>query len=88
MPDALIVADSDFKDKKIVDEMVRIGLIKMVSVKGVRVYGRPYLTNRAIRLAYYKKIGLPYERERDNPSRKGPVKEKLKKNGPQRKERA
>ena len=55
MPDALIVADSDFKDKKIVDEMVRIGLIKVVSCKGVRVYGRPYLTNRAIRLAYQKK---------------------------------
>ncbi len=59
MPDALIVVYDD-KEKypsyaKLVGDMVRIGLIKEVSVKGVRVYGRPYLTNRAIRLAYQKK---------------------------------
>ena len=57
MPDALIVVDSDFVGgKEIVDRMVKIGLIKMVSVNGVRVYGRHYLTNRAIRLAYKKKV--------------------------------
>ena len=56
MPDALIVAQTDFNGAEAIKEMVRIGLIKMVSVKGVRVYGRPYLTNRAIRLAYQKKV--------------------------------
>ena len=55
MPDALIVTDTDFNGTEVVKEMVRIGLIKVVSVKGVRVYGRHYLTNRAIRLAYKKK---------------------------------
>ena len=55
MPDALIVTDTDFNGKEVIKEMVRIGLIKVVSVKGVRVYGRHYLTNRAIRLAYQKK---------------------------------
>ena len=54
MPDALIVTSNDFNGAEAIKEMVRIGLIKMVSVKGVRVYGRPYLTNRAIRLAYQK----------------------------------
>lgn len=56
MPDALIVyAENKRKPPKLVEEMVRIGLVKMVSVSGVRVYGRPYLTNRAIREAYKKK---------------------------------
>ena len=55
MPDALIVTSNDFNGSEAINEMVRIGLIKMVSVKGTRVYGRPYLTNRAIRLAYQKK---------------------------------
>ena len=56
MPNALIVIDDGTKSHvKIVDEMVRIGLIKVVSAKGVRIFGRPYLTNRAIRLAYQKK---------------------------------
>lgn len=58
MPDALIVAqnnDSSSNERDALREMVKIGLIKMVSVKGVRVYGRHYLTNRAIRLAYLKK---------------------------------
>ena len=54
MPDALIVTSNDFNGLEAIKEMVRIGLIKEVSVKGVRVYGRPYLTNRAIRLAYQK----------------------------------
>ena len=58
MPDALIVVD-DFKqfgEDMIVAKMVKIGLIKCVSVKGVLVYGRHYMTSRAIREAYYKKI--------------------------------
>ena len=58
MPDALIVIQEKphyQEDRRVLQEMVRIGLIKMLSVKGVRVYGRPYLTNRAIRLAYQKK---------------------------------
>jgi len=59
MPNALIVSQKDTGDPwdsvALLREMVRIGLIKCVSVKGVLVYGRPYLTNRAIRLAYHKK---------------------------------
>ena len=59
MPDALIVVKRNSGDPwqsvSALKEMVRIGLIKVVSVKGVLVYGRPYLTNRAIRLAYQKK---------------------------------
>ena len=56
MPNALIVVDDDKKSHiKLVEEMVSIGLIKMVMVKGVAVYGRPYLTNHAIRTAYQKK---------------------------------
>lgn len=56
MPDALIVIDLHLGEDATISEMVKIGLIKRVSVKGVRVYGRPYLTNRAIRLSYQKKI--------------------------------
>lgn len=55
MPDALIVYDEDMTTTSdLLNKMVNIGLIKMVSVKGVCVYGRPYLTNRAIREAYKK----------------------------------
>jgi hypothetical protein len=60
MPDALIVVQnktSFHEDRKALNEMVDIGLVKCVSVKGVKVYGRHYLTNRAIRQAYKKKIG-------------------------------
>jgi len=58
MPDALIVVNSGGKSHlRLVEEMVDIGLIRVVSVKGVKVYGRPYLTNRAIREAYKKKAG-------------------------------
>jgi hypothetical protein len=75
MPDALIVIDDRKRScLKLVEEMVKIGLIKRVSVKGTLVYGRPYLNNRSIREAYYKKVGKD-ERERDNTSRSGPVKE-------------
>lgn len=63
MPDALIVIDDKKKSHlTLVREMVKIGLIKSVSVKGTLVYGRPYLTNAAIRKAYYKKIGQSNER--------------------------
>jgi hypothetical protein len=55
MPDALIVVDKDKNARQLIREMVRIGLIKQVSVKGTIVYGRPYLANRAIRDAYKKK---------------------------------
>jgi hypothetical protein len=59
MPDALIVArkcpSSYPEDRRVLEEMVKIGLIKLVSVNGVKVYGRHYLTNRAIREAYKKK---------------------------------
>ena len=54
MPDALIVSTDDFNGINAIEKMVKIGLIKCVSVKGVRVYGRPYLTARAIREAYQK----------------------------------
>ena len=60
MPDALIVyEDSPRYDKEgwfLIEKMVRIGLIKRVLVKGVQVYGRHYLTARAIREAYKKNI--------------------------------
>jgi len=62
MPQALIVYDNvtpqDQCPDYIIEKMVKIGLIKCVSVKGVLVYGRPYLTNRAIRLAYQKQCQL------------------------------
>ena len=59
MPDALIVIDKKDKIiylKEVVDKMVKIGLIKRVSVGGVKVYGRHYLSARAIRQAYNKKV--------------------------------
>ena len=58
MPEALLIIDyiTQYDEEHIVTKMVKIGLIKRVLVKGVRVYGRPYLTNRAIREAYKKKV--------------------------------
>jgi len=60
MPDALIVYETcpryDLEGWFLLEKMIKIGLIKCVSVNGVRVYGRHYLTNRAIRQAYYKLI--------------------------------
>ena len=58
MPDALIVYDnvnSQWQESDyVIEKMVKIVLIKCVSIKGVKVYGRHYLTNRAIREAYQK----------------------------------
>jgi len=59
MPDALIVYDDTHPmhqdNVSVVEKMVKIGLIKRVVVGGVQVYGRHYLTNRAIREAYKRK---------------------------------
>jgi len=57
MPDALIVIRNDFNGAEAIKEMVKIGLVKCVSVKGVKVYGRHYMTTRAVREAYHKKKG-------------------------------
>jgi hypothetical protein len=54
MPDALIVADEG-KTPDILKSLVYKGLIKCVKVGGVNVYGRYYLTARAIRIAYNRK---------------------------------
>lgn len=54
MPDALIVSDDGRQESTVLREMVRKGIVKMVQYKGVRIYGRPYLTPMAIRKAYLK----------------------------------
>ena len=54
MPDALIVTDDWETPESLINKMVKIGLIKCVSCKGVKVYGRHYLTSKAIREAHKK----------------------------------
>jgi len=58
MPDALIVADQHKLGRIALNQMVKIGLIKCVSIGGIKVYGRHYLTNYAIRKAYYRQKGI------------------------------
>ena len=65
MPDALIVSERKclrrkknrrYVDyKKVVHMLERRGLIKVIKILGKRVWGRYYLDNQAIRIAYYKK---------------------------------
>jgi hypothetical protein len=61
MPEALIVAD-DGKSPDILRSMAYKGIVKCVSVNGVNVYGRHYLSASAIRLAYKRKLNKKRKR--------------------------
>lgn len=67
MPDALIVCERDFVKKskwdgpvvnykRIVLALERMGVVKVVSIKGEKVWGRAYLPASSIRKAYYKQL--------------------------------
>ena len=69
MPDALITIREDFvvhttthknvvDFEKLLDDLVRKGLVKRITVKGKFVYGRHYLSTPSIRRAYHKEIEL------------------------------
>ena len=68
MPDALIVCERDFikkqkwdgpvvNYKRIVRALERKGVVKVISIKGERVWGRAYLPASSVRQAYYKQKG-------------------------------
>jgi len=56
MPDAIIVITDVLSDYNTLRKLYTAGLVKCVTVQGKRVYGRYYLTSKAIRAAYNKKI--------------------------------
>jgi len=58
LPDVILVVENMKKSyRRLVDEMEAKRLIKRVSVNGVDVWARYYLSKKAIRKAYYKQRG-------------------------------